>query len=113
MSCLAFPLRLRQGLLQKTTEQDSFEDLLAIMAATPDQSWVGDPHFGFREYFASSAARKDLPEPMIEDQNKALQNLGLSHFVILSVKREIIDNEEAFRMTYRRDQSERSFWVHS
>src|SRR5579864_2356632 len=89
MSYIAFPLRLRHGRLERTEERGGFEAVLGIMARTSRGSWPGHPLFGFHDFFTGSAIRKDLPEPTIEEINGVLRDLGLGHYFIISLIREV------------------------
>lgn len=89
---IAFPLRLRQGLLQKTDERETYLMLLGIMARTPRGSWAGHPLFGFQEFFPE-ISREGLSEEMrtrmaaaaAEQINSVLLELGLLRYRVDSI----------------------------
>ncbi len=89
---IAFPLRLQQGLLQKTDEREAYLTLLGIMARTPRGSWTGHPSFGFHEFF-SEVAKEDMPEESririaektANEINAVLADLGLTHYLVDSL----------------------------
>lgn len=89
---VAFPLRLRQGLLQKTDERDAYLTLLGIMARTPRGSWPGHPSFGFQEFFSevtkeglSQELRTRITEAVAKEINAVLADLGLTRYRVDSL----------------------------
>lgn len=89
---IAFPLRLQQGLLQKTDEREAYLTLLGVMARTPRGSWAGHPAFGFHDFF-SEVAKEGLSEEsrtLIADKtakeiNAVLSDLDLTHYLVDSL----------------------------
>lgn len=97
---IAFPLRMRQGLLQKTDEREAYLILLGIMARTPRGSWSGHPSFGFREFFSevakeglSQELRTRIVETTVQEINTVLADLGLTRYRADSLIPDLIDNE--------------------
>jgi hypothetical protein len=91
-SSIAFPLRLQQGLLQKTDDQGAYLTLLEIMARTPRGSWHGHPLFGFHEFFAevtkeglSPESRIRIAEKAANEINTVLADLGLTRYRVDSL----------------------------
>jgi hypothetical protein len=89
---IAFPLRLQQGLLQKTDEREAYLTLLGIMARTPRGSWAGHPAFGFHEFFSevakedmSEESRTRISEKTAKEINAVLADLGLTHYLVDSL----------------------------
>jgi hypothetical protein len=86
---IAFPLRLQQGLLQKTDEREAYLTLLGIMARTPRGSWAGHPAFGFHAFFSdvaqeslSEESRTRIAEKTAKEINSVLADLGLTHYLV-------------------------------
>jgi hypothetical protein len=84
---IAFPLRLQQGLLQKTDERETYLMLLGIMARTPRGSWPGHPLFGFQEFFLeiareslSEESRTRMAAATAEEINSVFADLGLTRY---------------------------------
>jgi hypothetical protein len=88
MSCVAFPLRLSAGLLQRQGEVESFLSLLRVMARTPVGSWKSCRAFGLRDYLEDSRKRPELLQVAAEAANRTLSELGISRFRIESIERE-------------------------
>jgi len=91
-SSIAFPLRLQQGLLQKTDEREAYLMLLGIMARTPRGSWAGHPLFGFQEFFSgiikeglSQELRTRMAETTAGEINTVLSDLGLTRYRVDSL----------------------------
>jgi hypothetical protein len=89
---VAFPLRLQQGLLQKTDEREAYLTLLAIMARTPRGSWSGHPSFGFQEFFPeitkeglNAEARCRIANKTAQEINSVLFDLGLTRYFVDSL----------------------------
>jgi hypothetical protein len=89
---IAFPLRLRQGLLQKTVEREGYLMLLGIMARTPRGSWAGHPTFGFQEFFSeiskdglSQELRMRMAEATAAEINTVLIDLDLTRYRVDSL----------------------------
>ena len=89
---IAFPLRMRQGLLHKTDEREAYLTLLGIMARTPRGSWAGHPVFGFHEFFSAVAkeglseeSRLRIAENTANEINAVLADLGLRHYLVDSL----------------------------
>lgn len=97
---IAFPLRLRQGLLLKAEERESYLTLVEIMARTPRGSWGGHPSFGFHEFFSevvkdglSPESRKRLAEATVKEINAVLADLGLTRYQADSLLLEPLEKE--------------------
>jgi hypothetical protein len=91
-SSIAFPVRLRQGLLQRTDGREAYLTLIAVMARTPRGSWPGHPSFGFNEFFQeianislTSDSRKRITLAAIQEVNTVLADLGLTRFQLESL----------------------------
>lgn len=89
---IAFPLRLQQGLLQKTDERETYLMLVGIMARTPRGSWAGHPLFGFQEFFPeiareglSEESRERMAAATAEQINSVLLELGLTRYRVDSL----------------------------
>jgi len=89
---IAFPLRLRQGLLQKTDEREAYLMLLEIMARTPRGSWPGHSSFGFQEFFSEitkeglpQESRTRIAEVVAKEINGVLADLGLARYRVDSL----------------------------
>jgi hypothetical protein len=89
---IAFPLRIRKGLLQKSDERDAYLTLIGIMARTPRGSWAGHPAFGFNEFFSEVSReartqehRVDLSRNTVEEINAVLADLGLFRYRVESL----------------------------
>lgn len=89
---IAFPLRLQQGLLQKTDERETYLMLLGVMASTPRGSWSGHPFFGFQEFFPeiakeglSEESRARIAATTTEQINSVLLELGLTRYRVDSM----------------------------
>lgn len=89
---ITFPLRLRQGLLQKADEQEAYLMLLEIMARTPRGSWAGHALFGFQEFFPevtkeglAPEARSRITDRAVQEINIVLADLGLTRYRVDSL----------------------------
>ncbi len=89
---IAFPLRLRQGLLQKTDERETYLMLVGTMARTPRGTWAGHPLFGFQEFFPeiareglSEESRARMATATAEQINSVLLDLGLTRYRVDSL----------------------------
>ncbi len=97
---VAFPLRLRQGLLQKTEEREAYLVLLGIMARTPQGSWPGHALFGFHEFFSevtkdrlSQELRTRMAEKIVMEINTVLVDLELIRYSVDSLTLEPLEND--------------------
>ena len=104
-SSITFPLRLQQGLLQKTDEREIYLMLLAIMARTPRGSWAGHPFFGFQEFFPeitreslTEESRTRMAAATVEEINSVLADLGLTRYRVDSF---VLDPREKDTQTNR------------
>lgn len=102
---IAFPFRLQQGLLQKTSERESYLMLLEIMASTPQGSWAGHPLFGFQDFFAEMTkeglpqdTRNRIADRTAQEINTVLTDLGLTRYHVDSL---VLDStpQQALRTT--------------
>lgn len=98
---IAFPLRMRQGLLQKTDEREAYLMLLEIMARTPRGSWAGHPAFGFQEFFLeisreslSQDARVRRAEIAADEINAVLVDLDLTRYCVDSLVLDPLQKDE-------------------
>lgn len=89
---MAFPLRLQQGLLQKTSEREAYLMLLEIMARTPRGSWAGHSLFGFQDFFADMTkeglpqeTRNRIADRTTQEINTVLADLGLNRYQVDSL----------------------------
>lgn len=99
-SSIAFPLRLRQGLLQKTDEREAYLTLLGVMARTPRGSWSGHSSFGFHEFFSeitkeglSQESRTRIAERTAKEINAVLADLGLTRYRVDSLVLDPLESE--------------------
>lgn len=99
-SSIAFPVRLHQGLLQRTDEREAYLTLIAVMARTPRGSWPGHPLFGFNEFFQQAAnesltpeSRKRITLAAIQEVNIVLADLGLTRFQLESLAPDTPEHE--------------------
>jgi hypothetical protein len=99
-SSIAFPLRLRHGLLQKTDEREAFLMLIEIMARTPRGSWAGHPAFGFQEFFLETSregltpeARSRIAQAAVDEINAVLRDLDIMQYRVDSFVFEPIPKE--------------------
>lgn len=97
---IAFPLRLRRGLLQKTDEREAYLMLFEIMARTPRGSWGGHPSFGFHEFFTevtkeglSQQSRIALAEKTAAEINSVLADIGLTRYCVDSLQLDSVERE--------------------
>jgi hypothetical protein len=109
---IAFPLRLQQGLLQKTDERETYQMLVGIMARTPRGSWAGHPLFGFQEFFPEIAGeglseelRTRMAAATAEQINSVLLELGLTRYrvdsLVLDPLRKDTQQSDSARRTAR------------
>jgi hypothetical protein len=99
-SSIAFPVRLQQGLLQRTDEREAYLALIAVMARTPRGSWPGHPSFGFNEFFREVSnesltpeSRKRITLAAVQEINTVLADLGLTRFQLESLMRDTPEHE--------------------
>ncbi len=59
------------------------------MASTPAGSWAACPHFGLRDLFENGRQRADIPRLATERTNQALADLGILHYRVSEVVREV------------------------
>jgi hypothetical protein len=95
---ITFPLRLQQGLLQKTDERDAYLMMLGIMARTPRGSWPGHSLFGFQDFFPeianenlSQESRTRMAETIAGEINAVLTDLGLTRYRVDSLTLEPLE----------------------
>lgn len=62
--------------------------MIHVMAATPEGSWEGCPHFGVRNLFASPAVRHDILVFAADRMNAALEDLGITRYRIDKIEKE-------------------------
>jgi hypothetical protein len=97
-SSIAFPIRLQQGLLQRTDEREAYLTLIATMARTPRGSWSGHSLFGFNEFFReiareglSDESRRQITQTAVKEMNSVLADLGLRRYLVESVAQDPIE----------------------
>jgi hypothetical protein len=91
-SSIAFPIRLRQGLLERSDEREVYLTLVAVMARTPCGSWPGHASFGFNELFSeitkyglTPEARARILLAAVQKINSVLADLGLTRYQLESL----------------------------
>ncbi len=88
MSFLGFPLRLKKAFLDKCDEREAILRLVRIMAQTPNGSWKGSKHFGVRNLFEQARRRREAPREALEEINKSLVDLDITHYRVESLVQE-------------------------
>ena len=88
MSFIGFPLRLKKAFLDKCDEREAVLRLVRIMATTPNGSWKGSKPFGVRDLFERLDRRQNVPREALEEINKALVDLGITHYRVESLAKE-------------------------
>lgn len=88
MSFIAFPLRLNNSFLRRSEEVDAILSLIRVMATTPHGSWAGTRHFGIRDLFEQGRVRPELPAQAMQEINRALEDLGITHYRVQSIAKE-------------------------
>ncbi len=88
MSFIGFPLRLNKAFLDKCDEREAILRLVRIMATTPNGSWKGGKNFGVRDLFERLDRRQNVPREALEEINKALVDLGITHYRVESLAKE-------------------------
>lgn len=88
MSFVAFPLRLKKAFLDKCDEREAILRLVRIMAQTPNGSWSGGKHFGVRNLFEEARRRREAPREALDEINKALLDLDITHYRVESLVQE-------------------------
>lgn len=89
MSCLAFPIRLRDGLLARCSESQAIVSLVQAMARTPDTRWVGGSNFGVRDLLEDVRRRPALLPTLVARLNSALADLDVTSYRVEAVGREL------------------------
>src|SRR5215469_14238143 len=95
MGCVAFPLRLKENLIDRCDPAEAVIALLGIMARTPRGSWRGSQSFGLRELLTAARDGRGLLPELALDANRALADLGLGSIAIESIELEGIAGGEA------------------
>jgi hypothetical protein len=95
MGCVAFPLRLKEHLVDRCDPAEAVIALLGIMARTPQGSWRGSQSFGLRELLTAARDRRGLLPEVALEANRALADLGLGSIAIESIELEGIAGGEA------------------
>ena len=88
MSFIGFPLRLKKAFLDKCDEREAVLQLVRIMAQTPNGSWKGSKHFGVRDLFEQARRRREAPREALDEINKALVDLNITHYRVESLVQE-------------------------
>lgn len=91
---IAFPLRLDNAFLRRCQEPEAILALVRVMATTPHGSWAGSEHFGLRDRFEQARARPDLPQQAAQEINRALDDLGITHYRVQSIAAEPHPNRD-------------------
>lgn len=82
------------GLLRRDEGGGALIALLQMMARTPAGSWEACPSFGLRDLFENGRLRADAARSAQDRMNTALQDLGLEHFTVTDVVRELSAQRE-------------------
>ena len=85
---IAFPLRLDNAFLKRCEEPEAILALVRVMATTPHGTWAGSPHFGLRDWFEQARTRPELPQLAVQEINRALDDLGITHYKVQSIAAE-------------------------
>ena len=88
LSFIAFPLRLRNGLLKRCGEPEAIVALIQTMARTPGGSWSGSSDFGLRDLLEDVRRRPSLVAILVAKLNLALTDLGVTNFRVAAMERE-------------------------
>jgi hypothetical protein len=83
--------------LQRCQEPESVIALLRVMANTPYGSWPGCEHFGLRELLEQGAGRPEKVRLAVDEMNRALDDLGISNFLVEGISCETPATEEVKR----------------
>lgn|GEM_PF-6802003 len=99
-SSIAFPIRMQQGVLQRTDEREAYMTLIGVMARTPRGSWSGHALFGFNEFFSeilkeslSEDSRRTIVQAVVEELNEVLADLGLTRYQVESIVPDPLERE--------------------
>ncbi len=82
---IAFPLRLENAFLRRCEEPEAILALVRVMAGTPNGSWPACPHFGVRDFFEQARLKPDLPRQAAQEMNRALEDLGITHYKVQAI----------------------------
>jgi len=88
-------LRFQEGFLKRCSESEAMLSLFRLMGNTPHGSWTGCPHFGLREFLEDAKMRPEQAQRAVEEMNRALESLGITHVRVESIgKPEQLDREK-------------------
>jgi len=88
LTCLAFPLRLKDGLLRRCSEPQAIVALVQAMARTPGAGWAGSSNFGLRDLLEDARRRPAILPTVATKLNLALADLGVTSYRVKSIERE-------------------------
>ena len=115
MQSLAFPMRMQEnGLLRRDEGGGSLIALLQMMARTPAGSWAACPSFGLRDLFENGRLRADAARLAQGRINEALEELGLDHYTVTEVVRELSAQRETdtYTITVENTATSESYSTH-
>jgi len=88
MSFIAFPLRLENSFLKRTSEPEAVLQLIELMARTPQGSWPGCRTFGIRDLLEQARAKPENVRRALQAINDTLTDLGITHYRLEGMARE-------------------------
>jgi len=88
LSCLAYPLRLRDGLLVRCSEPQAIVALVEAMARTSAAGWPGSSNFGLRDLLEDARRRPALLPTVAAKLNLALADLGVTSYRVETIEQE-------------------------
>ena len=81
-------MRFRGGFLVRSTEPEAIVSLFRMLGGTPHGSWAGCPSFGLRDFLEDTRVRPEQLQRAVEQANQALEDLGILHFRVQSIRRD-------------------------
>ena len=91
---ISFPLRLDNAFLRRCEEPEAILALVRVMATTPHGAWAGSSHFGIRDLFEQARNKPDAPKLAVHEINRALEDLGITHYKVQSITTEPHPNRD-------------------
>jgi hypothetical protein len=88
LSCLAYPLRLKDGLLSRCNEPQAIVALVQAMARTPAPGWAGSSNFGLRDLLEDARRRPALLSSVAAKLNLAFGELGVKSYRVEAIEHE-------------------------
>lgn len=88
ISSIAFPLRLENSFLRRCGPEEAVVSLIRVMATTPHGSWAGGRHFGIRDLCTQARTRSEVPQEVVQELNRALEELGITSYCVQSIAKE-------------------------